>query len=89
MFDNVASGRTFSILTKLLPSFIQKPDLNSILIEVLVAFVLSCWAFFSLFGVIKSPTANVRMLKKIAIGITALAICFIESPLDLKIINSD
>ena len=50
----------------------------------MVAFVLSCWAFFSLFGVIKSPTANVRMLKKIAIGITALAICFIERPLDLK-----
>ena len=32
---------------------------------------------------------KIRMLKKIAIGITALAICFIERPLDLKTINSD
>ena len=86
---NVASGKTFVILTKLLPSFIQNPDLNCLLTVESVELIFNCCAFFSLPGVTKLPIINVKKLKNKPTKISEKAIFFIDKPLDLITVNSE
>ena len=66
------------MLTKLLPSFIQKPDLNSCDTTEAVELIFICCAAFSLDGVIKSPIIIVRNVKKIPTSTNVFAIFLIE-----------
>ena len=61
--DRLESGKTCSILIKLLLSFIHRPDLNSCETIASLEVIFICCAFFSVIGVTRSPTANVNNVK--------------------------
>ena len=77
------------MLTKLLPSFIQNPDLNSLVTTESVELIFNCCAFFSLLGLIRSPMMKVRKQKKSPTYIKDEAIFLIDNPLDRITVNSE
>ena len=77
------------MLTKLLPSFIQTPDLKSVVTEPSVELIFICCAFFSLMGVIRLPTKKVNALKNNETKMSDEAIFLIDIPLVLITTNSE